>query len=66
LVKPLRALHTLIGQHLANIIFKILQNFSNWLLIIARKPFSSLAIDFQADLTKNCNSVNQESLLSSW
>ena len=52
----LRALHTWIVQYL-HIIEKCL---SSWLLIIRRQPFSSLAIDFQADLSQNCNSANQE------
>ena len=29
---------------------------SNWLLIIARQPFSGLAIDFKIDLSQNCHS----------
>jgi hypothetical protein len=31
---------------------KILQDQSNWLLVIARQPFLSLAIDFQAGLSQ--------------
>ena len=49
LESPLGALHTLIVQYLYIIIILILQALSSWLLIIARQPFSSLAIDFQAD-----------------
>jgi hypothetical protein len=48
----LRALHTWIVLYLPIILFKTLQALSNWLLIIARQPFSSLAIDFQADLSQ--------------
>ena len=40
----------LIVQYLPIILFKILQALLNWLLVIARQPFSSLAIDIQADL----------------
>jgi hypothetical protein len=35
-------------------------------LIIARQPFSGLAIDVQADLSQNYNSATQEHSLSSW
>ena len=38
------------GSLLVSIIFKVLQALSNWMLIIARQPFSGLAIDFQVDL----------------
>lgn len=51
-----RALHTWIVQYLHIFIKEILQALSNWLLIIARQPFSSLAIDLHADLSQNCNS----------
>ena len=64
--KSLRAFHALIVQYFPIILFKILQPLSNWLLIIARQPFSGLAIDFQADLSQNCNSATQEHSLSSW
>jgi hypothetical protein len=53
-------------QHLPIIVFKILQALSNWLLIIAREPFSDLALDVQVDLSQNCNSATQEHSLSSW
>uniref|UniRef100_A0A674B9B9 Ring-box 1, E3 ubiquitin protein ligase n=1 Tax=Salmo trutta TaxID=8032 RepID=A0A674B9B9_SALTR len=39
---------------------------SNWWLIIARQPFSGLAIDFQADLNQDCNLATQEYSVSSW
>ena len=52
----LRALHTWIVQYLhINSFFEILQALSSGLLIIARQPFSSLAIDFQANLSNNFN-----------
>ncbi|MCR6678950.1 hypothetical protein NVV43_25975, partial [Escherichia marmotae] len=34
---------------------KMIQALSSWMLIIARQLFSSLAIDFQTDLSPNCN-----------
>jgi hypothetical protein len=43
----LRDFHTWIVQHLPIILLKILQALPNWLWIIAREPFSDLAIDFQ-------------------
>ena len=64
--KSLRDFHTWIMQHLPIIIFKIPQALSNWLLIIARQPFSSLTIDSQVDLRQNCNSATQEHSLSFW
>jgi hypothetical protein len=51
-------------QHLPIILLKILQALSSWLLVIARQPLSGLAIDFQADLSQNCNSATQEHSLS--
>uniref|UniRef100_A0A8C8EQ90 Uncharacterized protein n=1 Tax=Oncorhynchus tshawytscha TaxID=74940 RepID=A0A8C8EQ90_ONCTS len=45
--KFLRALHTWIVEYLHIILKKIIQALSSWLLIIARQPFSRLAIDFQ-------------------
>ena len=60
----LSAFHAWIVQHLP-ILFKILQALPNWVLIIARQQFSSLAIDFQADLSQNCNLDTQEHSLSS-
>ena len=56
----LRALHTWNVQYLPIIIFKILQALLYWLLIIARQPFSSHAIDVQSDLSQNYNSATQE------
>jgi hypothetical protein len=50
--KSLRAFHTWIVQYLQIFICKILQALSSWLLIIARQPFSSLAIDFQDNLSQ--------------
>ena len=61
--------HTTISnivQHLPIILFKIIQALSDWLWIIARQPFSGLAIYFQADLNQKCNSATQEHYLSSW
>jgi hypothetical protein len=48
--KSLSALHTWIVQYLHIILKNVTQALSSWLLIIARQPFSSLDIDFQADL----------------
>jgi hypothetical protein len=48
-----------IFPHLENLTFillKMLQVLSNLLLIIARQTFSSPAIDFQVNLSQNCNS----------
>jgi hypothetical protein len=59
----LRAFHTWTVPHLAIILFKILQALSNEMLIIA---FSGLALDFQADLSQNCNSDTQEHSLCFW
>jgi hypothetical protein len=53
-------------QHFPIILLKILQALSNWLLIIARQPFSGLAIDFQADLSQNCKLASSENSLFSW
>jgi hypothetical protein len=49
--KSLRALHTWIVQYL-HILFRILDALPSWLLIIARQPFSNLAIGFQDDLSQ--------------
>ena len=57
--------HLWIVQYLPIIIFKILQALSNWLLVMARQPFSGLAIDFQVDLSDNCYTATQEHSLTS-
>jgi hypothetical protein len=38
----------------------------SWLLIIAWRPFSRLAIDFQANLSQSCNEATREHSMSSW
>ena len=50
--KSLKAFHTWVVQYLLIILFIILQDLSNWFLIIARQPFSDIATDFQEDLVK--------------
>ena len=50
-------LYQLCTSGLCNICQFILQALSNWLMIMARQPFSCLAIDFQVDLSQNCNSA---------
>ena len=50
--KSLRALLTWIVQYLHISSLKKCHALSNWLLIIARQPFSGLTLDFEADLSR--------------
>uniref|UniRef100_A0A8C7DDD5 Syntaxin binding protein 2 n=1 Tax=Oncorhynchus kisutch TaxID=8019 RepID=A0A8C7DDD5_ONCKI len=62
----LRAFYTWIVQHLST--YSFLNDFSSVKLVVdhcsTTKPFSGLAIDFQLDLSQNCNSATQEHSLS--
>jgi hypothetical protein len=51
----LKALHIWIVQYFTLIINTIIQALLYWWLVIARQPFSSLVIDFHANLSQNCN-----------
>ena len=52
---PLAAI-TAVNNNICTLLLKqFFKLYQVYLFIMARQPFSSLAIDFQADLSHNCN-----------